>query len=261
MDFNDIKSLTLVITFIFLIAPIFVLIYISVYNKRKQRFIQEREQMKLTFETEMAKTQFEVREQTMQTIGADLHDNIGQLLSLISLTLNSIELDNVNKTKEKIEASIDLTLRSIKEMRLLGHLLQGDQLIALGLSEAIGQEIAWMERSGRFEISYTASDEIPADNNADKDLIIFRTVQEMFNNIIKHAAATRIVVNLGYGEGTLKLCVCDNGVGFSTDDLPLDRHGMGLQNIRKRAGIIGGEATVISNPGEGTQITIFIPYP
>jgi signal transduction histidine kinase len=261
MGNEEIRNIVIITTLIFLIAPAFLVAYIFVYNRRKKRHIEEKELMKLTFETELAKTQYEVQEQTMQTIGADLHDNIGQLLSLTSLTLNSIEIDNPLKAKEKIEASIDLTMRSIKEMRLLGHLLQGDQLVALGLSEAIRQEISWMERSGRFQIIYTPSDEIPANNNPDKDLIIFRILQEIFNNIIKHAAATQIIIKLDYEEGTLKLCVEDNGVGFIADDLPLEKHGMGLKNISKRAGIIGGQATINSNPGQGTQIIIFIPYP
>ena len=171
----------------------------------KKRHILEKRQMQLSFEAEIAKTQLEVQEQTMQTIGTELHDNIGQLLSLTALTLNSIELDNEVKARQKIDDSIELTIRSIKEMRLLGHLLQGDQLVAVGLVEAIRQLVSWMERSGRYEVLYTAGDEIPANSNADKDLIIFRITQEVFNNIIKHAAATKITVDLDYEEGLLKL--------------------------------------------------------
>ncbi len=257
----DISGLVIVSTIIFLIAPAFIIVYIFVYNQRKKRHILEKQQMQLTFASELTKTQLEVQEQTMQTIGADLHDNIGQLLSLTSLTLNSIELDNKAKARQKIDDSIDLTLRSIKEMRLLGHLLQGDQLVAVGLVEAIRQLVSWMERSGRFEIIYTAGDEIAANRNADKDLIIFRITQEVFNNIIKHAAATEITVDLDYAEGALELRIADNGVGFAADEAPPARHGMGLQNIRKRAGIIGGEAAIASNVGQGTQIIVSIPYP
>src|ERR1700761_3900172 len=193
---EEIRNIVIIITLIFLIAPAFIVVYIFIYNQRKKRHIQEKAAMKLTFQAELAKSQFEVQEQTMQTIGADLHDNIGQLLSLISLTLNSIELDNEVKARQKINDSIDLTLRSIKEMRLLGHLLQGDQLVALGLPEAIRQEIGWMERSGRYRVSYTPSDELPEGSNPDKDLIIFRILQEAFNNIIKHASATQIDIKM-----------------------------------------------------------------
>lgn len=197
----------------------------------------------------------------MQTIGADLHDNIGQLLSLTSLTLNSIELDNQIKAKQKIDAAIDLTVRSIKEMRLLGKLLQGDQLVVSGLSEAIRHEISWMERSGKYEIGYIIEGEMPAVNSPDKDLILFRILQEILNNVIKHASASKINIKLEYLNEQLKFEIGDNGIGFDASDMPLEQRGMGLQNIRKRAGIIGGEVEIRSNPGKGTSVTIFIPYP
>lgn len=257
----EISGLIIITTIIFLIAPAFILVYIFVNNTRKKKDIEEKAQMKLTFETEITKTQYEVQEQTMQTIGADLHDNIGQLLSLTSLTLNSIELNNKTKAQQKIDAAIDLTVRSIKEMRLLGKLLQGDQLVVLGLSEAIRHEISWMERSGRYNVIYSQGEEIPAANNPDKDLILFRILQEILNNIIKHASASEINIALEYLEGTLQLQIADNGIGFNADELTEAQRGMGLQNIRKRAGIIGGEVAIKSNPGEGTQVSIFIPYP
>ena len=258
---NEIRNLIIITTLVFLIAALFVLLYILVYNRRKKTHIEEKALMKLTFDSELIKSQLEVQEQTMQTIGADLHDNIGQLLSLTSLTLNSIELDNQPKARQKIDAAIDLTVRSIKEMRLLGKLLQGDQLMALGLPEAVRYEVNFMERTGHFEISYTIEGEPPANNNPDKELIIFRILQEILNNIIKHAIATEININLEYLNEQLRLEVIDNGVGFNADNLANGQRGMGLHNIRKRAGIIGGEVAIISNTGEGTQITIFIPYP
>ena len=261
MAIPDISGLIIITTAIFLIAPAFIVAYIFVYNNRKKRHILEKQQMQLSFESEIVKTQLEVQEQTMQTIGRELHDNIGQLLSLTSLTLSSVELSNKAKARQKIDDSIDLTLRSIKEMRLLGHLLQGDQLVAVGLAEAIRQLVSWMQRSGRFEIIYTAGDEIAANRNADKDLIIFRITQEIFNNIIKHAAATEITIDLDYEAGMLELRIADNGVGFATGETSFARDGMGLQNIRKRAGIIGGEAVITSNEGHGTQIIVSIPYP
>lgn len=258
---QEIYSAIITTSAIFLMISLGLILLVIVYNRRKKRHIEEKAQMQLTFEAELAKTQLEVQEQTMQTIGADLHDNIGQLLSLTSLTLNSVELDNVEKARAKIDSAIDLTVRSIKEMRLLGKLLQGDQLMALGLSEAIRYEISWMERSGKYQIIYLQEDEVPAVGNPDKDLIMFRILQEVLNNIIKHAKASEINIKLGYTNSMLQLCVNDNGVGFDTENLSPGQLGMGLQNIQKRAGIIGGEATLLSSPGGGTSVTIFIPYP
>ncbi len=258
---TDIKELIIITTLIFLLAPTFLVLYIFIYNRRKKRHIEEKAQMKLIFDSELIKTQMEIQEQTMQTIGADLHDNIGQLLSLTSLTLNSIELDNTDKTLQKIDAAIELNLKSIKEMRLLGRLLHGEQLLKLGLEEAIRSEITWIEKSGRFTVVYDIDGDRPAADNADKDLILFRITQEILNNIIKHSQAKEISIKLGYLDTGIRLQIIDDGTGFSINEPPEAQKGMGLKNIQKRAEIVGGEVFIQSTPGEGTFIDIFIPYP
>jgi two-component system, NarL family, sensor kinase len=237
------------------------MLYIFIYNRRKKKHMEEKEQMKVIFDAELIKTQMEIQEQTMQTIGTDLHDNIGQLLSLTSLTLNSIELDNTDKAQQKIEAAIELNLKSIKEMRLLGKLLHGEQLIKQGLEEAIRNEVSWIERSGRFTVVYQTEGEKPLENSADKDLILFRITQEILNNIIKHSQAKEINVKLTYGDDGVRLQIIDDGAGFNVDEIPDAQKGMGWKNIEKRAEIVGGNVFIQSQPGEGTCIDIYIPYP
>lgn len=258
---NNITELILIATLIFLLAPVFIILYVLVYNRRKIMHIEEKEQMKLAFDAEIVKTQLEVQEQTMQNIGADLHDNIGQLLSLSSLTLNSIQLDDLEKARQKIDAAIDLTGRSIKEMRLLGKLLQGDQLLGVGLSEAICHEINWIEKSGKYQVNYMHEGEEPPNSSLDKDLIIFRILQEVMNNIIKHSFATQINIKLAYIGQQMQLHIHDNGVGFNGDSPQATNMGMGLQNIHKRAHIVGGELIIQSQKNEGTRISVIIPYP
>jgi signal transduction histidine kinase len=146
-------------------------------------------------------------------------------------------------------------------MRLLGKLLQGDQLISMGLAEAIRYEISWIEKSGKYEVIYTEEGEKPEHNNHDKDLILFRILQEVLNNIIKHSFATEINIKLEYRACGIDLQITDNGTGFDPYKLPDDQKGMGLHNIQKRAEIVGGEVFIQSQPGEGTCIDIYIPYP
>lgn len=255
----DIYLILLAVTILLIGLAGFIIYFIVLYRKKQVLNSIEKEKLAVEFQQEIFKTQMEVQEQTMQTIGADLHDNIGQLLSLTSLTLNSIELDEPAKARQKINASIDLTVRSIKELRLLGKLLQGDQLMALGLAEAIRHEIMWMEKSGRHDIIYNVEGDEAPHKNPDKNLIIFRMVQEILNNIIKHAAATQIIIKLEYLDKATKLRIIDNGKGFNPEDLPESKKGMGLFNMQKRAGIIGGECSVKSHVGEGTWIDIIIP--
>ncbi|RZL10034.1 MAG: hypothetical protein EOO89_21310, partial [Pedobacter sp.] len=108
MDNAEVKQLVIKATLIFIIAPIAIIIYILVYNKRKRKHKEEKEQMKLAFNYELVAAQHEIKEQTMQTIGADLHDNIGQILSLTALTLKSIEPGEPEKILPKVDAAIEL---------------------------------------------------------------------------------------------------------------------------------------------------------
>lgn len=257
---NEIRNLIIISTFIFALAPTFVVIYIMLYNQRRKQHLKEKDQMREAFNAEIAKAEQEIKEQTLQTIGADLHDNIGQLLSLTSLTLKSIEPDESSIITPKLDSAIELISRSIQEMRLLGRLLQGEQLISQGLDEAIRYEIKWMEKSGKYKVIYLCEDELPV-SNPDKDLIIFRILQEVLNNIIKHSMASQLTITLEHSNEKKCLCISDNGIGFNLDKLKSDQIGMGLHNIQKRAALIGGETMIESKLNKGTSITITIPYP
>lgn len=236
---------------------ILVVIAMAVLHLRHKResFIQWTE-----FQDILLRSQFEIQEQTMQTIGNDLHDNIGQLLSLTSLTLNSIDTDADFRVKEKVNSAIDLTLRSIKELRQLAHLVQGDQLLNAGLAKAVEHEVWWLQRLGKYHISYQIDDNLPGGDNTRKDLILFRILQEALNNIIKHSSATDIKIEVRYTGLTLILCVTDDGIGFNSNDPHGINRGMGLHNVQKRAAFIGGEVVIRSKPGDGTAITVSVPY-
>lgn len=257
---DNIRALVITGTVIFMISPAFIVLYILVYNKRKKKYAEEKEQMEQNFNNELIKTQHEIREQTMQTIGADLHDNVGQLLSLTSFTLKSIAYGEPDTMMKKVGDAIELTSRSIQEMRLLGKLLQGEQLIGIGLTEAIKQEVKWLEKTGQYHVNYLDDGLSGVTANPEKDLIIFRIAQEVLNNAIKHAQATAIGIKLSYHGGQLQLVITDNGIGFNLAEIQAGQMGMGLQNIHKRAVLIGGQTTIHSAPGEGTHIHVFIPY-
>lgn len=254
MEPEKLRTLIALITIVFLIMPIFMLAYFYIYTKRKKNHLEEKVKMKESFEQEIMNTQQEVREQTMQTIGADLHDNIGQLLSLTTLTLKSIV-----PASKKVHTSIELLGKAITEMRLLGKLLQGDQLLTMGLDKAIQQEVDWLNRSESYQINFAHQFGSSDLRNPEKDLFCFRMVQEILNNIIKHAKAKHIAISLDTTTNRLLLSISDDGIGFDSDSD--DQQGSGLANIRKRAAIVGGTAQIDSALGKGTRITINIPYP
>ncbi|MEH3113373.1 sensor histidine kinase [Pedobacter terrae] len=217
--------------------------------------------MQQKFESEMLQTRVEVQDQTMQSIATELHDNVGQLLSLTTLTLNSVNLNDVEKAKKKIDNSLALVNKSIKELRELAKLLHGEQLVENGIGHAIDQEINWLNKAGTYELKVSNQLLNLPITSPDKDLIILRLLQEIINNIIKHAQAKHIKIDAYLKQDILYLNVTDNGIGFYPDEFNTKKSGMGLSSIYKRMEMINGKLVLNSAPGEGTSISIEIPYP
>lgn len=256
---SEIIAIVAVGTFIFLLAPIFLLIYIRQYNLRKIKDQEEKKVMAQQFESELLKTQIEVQEQTMQTIASNLHDNIGQLLSLTNITLGSININDTAKAETKINTSVELVNKSIKELRELAKLLQGEQLLQKGIGHAIEQEVNWLKKTEAYSVYF----ENRNDNGTalpQTDLIILRLFQEIANNIIKHAQATEISIKLYQKESDLFLSVEENGIGFDYEVEKKKSSGLGLNTIEKKVALINGTISVQSSANKGSQILIQIPY-
>jgi signal transduction histidine kinase len=255
---KELILLIAIITFIFLIAPLFLIIYIFLYNKKKAKHLEEKKALKKTFELELLKSQVEVQEHILQTIASDLHDNIGQLLSLTSMTLSSIKADDLRE--EKINTAAELTHRAIKELRQLSKKMSGQELIKKSLGHAIAYELDWLKKGLAYEIQFDDNTTHSIAEHADKELIMFRLFQEILSNILRHAQASSIKITIDQTKDYLSLLVRDNGKGFIPEEKLKASDGLGLSNLQKRTLMMDGNFTIDSNPGVGTEIKVSIPY-
>lgn len=258
---SEIIAIVIIGTLIFLLAPLFLLIYIRQYNLRKVKDLEEKKAMAQQFESELLKTQIEVQEQTMQTIASNLHDNIGQLLSLTNITLGSINISDAEKAETKINTSVELVNKSIKELRQLAKLLQGEQILQKGIGYAIAQEVSWLDKTEAYELNFENSLTEDINSSPQTDLVLLRLFQEISNNIIKHARATKITIQLYCKENNLFLCIKENGIGFDYQTAKTNGTGLGLNSIEKKVKLINGSFNIASTPGKGTEIVVQIPYP
>lgn len=257
----EIAKLLIIGTLIFLLVPLFLILYIRSYNQHKKDHIFEKEALTQKLESEVLKTMVEVQEQTMQTIATDLHDNIGQLLSLTSLTLNSIKLSDGEKAKKKIDDSLFILSKSIKELRSLAKQLHGEQIAEKGLANIINQEVAMLAKTGVFELIINNRIADSQISSPAKDLIILRILQEIINNIIKHARAKTIKISTNIINGCFNLSVIEDGIGFDLSTSNQTKTGMGLSSIQRRVEMIAGNLKISSGVDKGTSILIAIPYP
>ncbi len=246
---------------VFLFLAGLVVYFVLAYQNRQNLNEKEKETMQSAFDQEILKTEMEVKEQTLQTIAADLHDNIGQLLSLTHATLSSINLQDQPKSEQKIATALNFVNSSVKDLRQLAKLLQAENLLQNGLINAIEQEINWLEKTGQFSVEFVnyLNRELPDGNN--KSLFVFRLLQEAISNIIKHAEATKVSIELGEVNNQLYCKIQDNGKGFDIVEMDHKKdRGLGLSNMKKRAALIGGKLEINSSPMMGTTIYIEVPY-
>jgi signal transduction histidine kinase len=160
---------------------------------------------------------------------------------------------------QKVDNSKQLVGKAITDLRTLSKKLHSDSILAAGLLKAIEFELGLVEKSGVYQTSLTIIGE-PVTLDAQKELILFRIVQEAMNNIIKHAHASTIAISANFAHNHLQLLIDDNGNGFK---LPLEQgdinRGIGLRSMENRVKLLNGQFAIETAPEKGTQIQISIP--
>jgi signal transduction histidine kinase len=241
--------------FLMLIA-LGIIILVFSYQRKQALYLQEKATLKAAFEKEILEAQLEIQELTMKHIAQEIHDNIGQTLGLAKLNLNTLSPDRAAQIPEKLANTKELVSKAITDLRTLSKSLHTEAVLSQGLTEAISTELRLIERAGVFQTAFSISgDTCPLDPQ--KELILFRAVQEALNNAIKHSGADRIEVHLHYTPAELQVAVQDNGKGFIPQASGGDE-GSGLRNMRNRAKLIGGSFHIESRE-PGTQVRLHLP--
>lgn len=235
----------IVSTVLILIIVVSLIILFTVFQKKKNFLVEKQKEDEERFEREIAETQIEIREETLRNISWELHDNIGQLLTLAKIQLQNATEENINEVKETIT-------KGLKEVRALSKLINPEAIENLELKEAIQLEIDRFNRLNFIESNFVIQgSEIEIDKK--HNIIIFRILQEFFSNTIKHSRASKLMVTLDYRASHLLITAKDNGVGFSSEE---KKEGIGLINIKNRAKLIGAEIQFTSEKNKGTTLEI-----
>lgn len=248
---NDIVLAIVGGTLIFFLLGSFAIIQLLLLKKRQQQHKFEVEQIRIKFNEEILHAQLEIQEQTLKNIGQEIHDNIGQMLSLAKLNLNTINLELKEKTVEKLDSARELVSKSIQDLRDLSRTLNTENIARLGLINAIEAEMILVGKLGTIKADVEVIGTYQK-IDSQKELILFRIMQEAINNTLKHAAASTLKIKAIYQPSILTLKVIDDGIGFNAKNVYA---GSGLQNIKSRAKLIDAQVSIQSTE-DGTQIQI-----
>jgi len=245
----------LVASIILIVLVILIIALFSIFQKRKNSLLLQQKEAEKKFERAIAETQIEIREETLRNISWELHDNIGQLL-----TLAKIQVDVAKEDPERLSEVTDTITKSLTELRALSKLINPDAIKSLSLTEAIALEVERFNRLQFIEATLSSNTEIRAlDDKA--EVIIFRILQEFFSNTIKHSKASKLMVNVRYSSDKIVINAKDDGVGFDLRNIKSGQKvGIGLCNMQNRAKLINAEVSLDSAEGKGTAITLIYHY-
>lgn len=240
------EEVLIVTTLLVVFLAMTIITLFIVFSRRKDKLLREKEEEKKRYERELAETQIEIREVTLRNISWELHDNIGQLLTLAKIQLQHSAVDDLTEVSETIT-------KSLEEIRSLSKLINPEFINSIRLREALRLEIERFNRLNYIEASLKIEGNV-TEINQKHGIIIFRILQEFFSNTIKHSRAKNLDVHLNYKEKELEIVAKDNGVGFKVDETLLK--GIGIQNIKTRAKLINAKAWFESTPEKGTSLKI-----
>lgn len=192
-------------------------------------------------------------------IAKDLHDGLGGLLSGVKFSLVNMKSNVILDADSALvfERSLDMLDHSISELRRVAHNMMPEVLVKFGLSEALKSYCESLRASQVFKIDFQSFGmEMRLESNT--EIFIYRIIQELLNNISKHAMATQVLVQLSLHGGEMQITVEDNGRGLEVSELEKSK-GAGWTNIRSRIEYLKGKVDVQSTSGQGTSVHITIP--
>ena len=244
------------------VAAVFVYLLLNRRQLRREvEFGQERQQL----ERLRAQAVMEAEETERRRIGADLHDGVGQLLTAAKLNLHALGESLLPAHSpaqcELLDTALSVVDESFREVRNISHNLMPNALRRGGLGVAVRDFLLKTSPDGRLRFSLSM---VGMDDNGrlapEVEAVLFRVIQELVQNIVKHAAATEVTLHLGRNANELTVLVEDNGIGFESGNLD-SAAGIGLKNIASRVAYLGGSVYVDGRPGHGTSVSLEIPMP
>ncbi|PSL00519.1 sensor histidine kinase [Cecembia rubra] len=226
----------------------FIVTMVIVHRQKQLQNQQKLAAVRAEYEKTIINAEKEIRENTLTHVGRELHDNIGQLLSLAKMNLSSSKPEKVSEGKSMIN-------QIIKEVRGLSKSLNLDWVESITLEDFIQNELGKLESAAFCQTKFTKIG-VEGSLEKDKKIILIRTIQECLNNAIKHAKPKSISFYMETKPDQLMICIKDDGVGFDTAQ---GSSGSGMYNLKSRMNTIGGDFEIKSKPGNGTDIKLSLP--
>lgn len=250
MDFTQEIYIIVIASVFLLLVAVGIISLLLVYQKRQLRYQFEKQQLQNQYSEELLKTRIETQEHTLNTVSREIHDNIGQLLNSSKMLIGVAQRAPQPDT---LQTAADTLALAIQELRSLSKSLNNEWLEQFSFTENLEAEMKRINASNKIRMTV---EQVPLTMPKDRQLVLYRIVQETFQNALKHGEPSHIHITLRMVNGHLHINITDDGKGFDLQDP--SRQGFGITNIKLRTALLGG--TVQWKAGHpGTVVLIQIP--
>jgi two-component system NarL family sensor kinase len=258
---DDIKYLIIVGISVMLLLMVSFLLLFIINQKKKLQYQQQIQNLNEQQQNQLIEAAVRSEEIERHRIAETLHDEVGAILSSARLHFTGIKSDQLEPRERQIyDKGKDLLDDAIKQVRGISHNLHSNILKEFGLNEAIKHFLDKISKQDVLKTS-TALDQNYTTQNTENDISIYRMVQELVNNIIKHANAHEIIVSSSFNNHLLTLTLFHDGKGLTQQEfekLRFNKEGLGLKNIQNRIILLRGKINFMTAP-DGNRIRIEVP--
>ena len=225
--------------------------------KKDKEEIQRNQQLYIEATKAVAQAVVDAQEKERAEIGYELHDNVNQILSTARVFLDLARNDEKERLN-LIERSASNIANAVSEIRRISRSLVPASLSDLGLILSIEDLVDSIQIAKAIKVEFYHSGDIENSISEKGKLMLFRIIQEQVTNVLKHAEATNLVIELMVDSGAISLSITDNGKGFDTEKVKTKK-GVGLYNIENRTELFNGKMNMVTTPGNGCKLNINIP--
>ena len=247
MDPREKELYNSILIVVAVIAAIMIYFIISIIRQQRRYRLVTQQKIKAEITT---------LENERRRIAADLHDEVGPLLSAVKLQINNIDGQDELETELIRKSSMHID-DIIRKMREISNDLLPNVLVRKGLVAAIQDFLGKLKNTSGLEIEFEHSEPIRFETSLEVN--VYRIVQEITHNAIKHSGASHLSIRLQITPAMLRLATEDNGNGFNLEEVRKTKNGLGLLNLQSRTDVMGGEFSCETGEGKGTKYMFEIP--
>lgn len=242
---------------LFAMLAITIIAFMIMNKQRLRRYKQALEAQIFRHEKEMLHACVEAQEEILDMASGEIHDNIGQELTIALLQIGEAETCSVPQDAQRLMRQARLLIgRSVDDLRNLSHVMNQNMVKNDGLITSIEKILTYVRSLHKLQCYFAVSGVLPPLDGT-QTLLLFRILQEAVLNVIKHARATILKIDLACRAKELELCIADNGSGMDIGNS--GKQGLGLSNMKYLSGLLHGTLDIDSSPGSGCTLRVTVP--